>query len=111
MFALAIAMVLLCFYLRKIKRAPRDVTTPTTQDGNTSAVLHTISLPEDQAEDRHDDRFPPRYSTVDHPPPYSLVSEPSQPATVTGSMHTDLNYLLFVNTPNISYQSHQWYFD
>lgn len=102
---MAIAVVLLCFYLRfKIKRAPCDVATPT--DGNTSAVLRTISLHEDQAEDRHD-RFPPRYSAVDHPPPYSLVSEPSQrSATVTGSLHTDLNtdlsYLLFVNTPNIS---------
>lgn len=84
----AIAVVLLCFFLHaKRKRAAHDVTTPTTQDGNASSVLHTISLPEDQAdEDRRYDRAPPRYSTMDPPPPYSLVREPSpQSASVTGS--------------------------
>ncbi|KAF1374056.1 hypothetical protein PFLUV_G00245300 [Perca fluviatilis] len=70
---LSIAVVLLCFYLHtKKKRAAYDVTIPTPQDDNTSSV-YTISLSEDQAEeDRCYDRFPPRYSTVDHPPPYSL---------------------------------------
>ncbi|KAG7226375.1 hypothetical protein INR49_013786, partial [Caranx melampygus] len=64
-----IAVVLLCFYLQaKKKRATYDVTIPMTQDDNTPSVVHTISLEEEQ----HYDRFPPRYSDVDHPPPYAL---------------------------------------
>ena len=75
--ALAIAVVLLCFYLRfKRKRLTYGVATPTAQDGDTSLVLRTIAYPEVQAEeDRYGEVFPPQYSDVDHPPPYSLVSE------------------------------------
>ncbi|KAL3051254.1 hypothetical protein OYC64_001510 [Pagothenia borchgrevinki] len=67
----AIAVVLLCFYMQaKNKRAAYGVTVPTPHDDNR---LSTISLSEDQAEEETQyDRFPPRYSTVDLPPPYSL---------------------------------------
>ncbi|GLD57545.1 abl interactor 1-like protein [Lates japonicus] len=71
------AVVLFCFYLHaKKRRAAYDVAIPVTQDNSTSSGLHTISVEEDQIEvNRHFDRFPPRYSTVDHPPPYSLVPD------------------------------------
>ncbi|KAK1881856.1 Pentatricopeptide repeat-containing protein [Dissostichus eleginoides] len=67
----SIAVVLLCFYMQaKKKRAAYDVTVPTPHDDNR---LFTISLSEDQAEEETQyDRFPPRYSTMDLPPPYSL---------------------------------------
>ncbi|KAK5850643.1 hypothetical protein PBY51_001504 [Eleginops maclovinus] len=67
----SIAVVLLCFYMHgKKKRAAYDVTVPTSQEDNR---LYTIPLSEEQAEEEtHYDRFPPRYSTVDLPPPYSL---------------------------------------
>ncbi|KAK9530981.1 hypothetical protein VZT92_012451 [Zoarces viviparus] len=70
----SLAVVLLCFYRHaKKKRAAYDVTIPTPHGDNSSSVLYTVSYPEDRAEeDRHHDRLPPRYSTVDHPPPYSL---------------------------------------
>lgn len=76
--AMAIAVVLFCFYLYvKRKRTSNNVSIPTTQDGNTSLEFHTASPPGGQAEEhQRRDRFPPRYSTVDHPPPYSLVREP-----------------------------------
>lgn len=83
---MSIAVVLLCFYMHaKKKRATYDITTPTLQDDNTSSEINTISLPDYQAEeDTHYDWFPPRYSTVDPPPPYSLVRKSSlQSATVT----------------------------
>ncbi|KAI9518589.1 hypothetical protein NQZ68_035959 [Dissostichus eleginoides] len=55
----------------KKKRAAYNVTVPTPHDDNR---LFTISLSEDQAEEETQyDRFPPRYSTMDLPPPYSLV--------------------------------------
>ncbi|CAB1457676.1 unnamed protein product [Pleuronectes platessa] len=67
----SIAVVLLCFYVHaKNKRAVYDVTTPTTQDNNPAAVNNIVSS-EDE-EDRHYDRLPPPYSSLDHPPPYSL---------------------------------------
>lgn len=75
---MAIAVVLFCFYLYvKRKRASSNVSIPTIQDGNTSSDFHTVS-PSGSRADEHQlcDRFPPRYSTVDHPPPYSLVCEP-----------------------------------
>lgn len=73
---IALALVLLCFYVDlKAKILTYDVTTPTTQGGS-SAEPYSIPLPEEEAEEvTHYDRFPPRYSTVDHPPPYSLVRE------------------------------------
>lgn len=76
---LSIAVVLICFYIQaKKKRASNDLTMPTTQVDNTSSMLYTISLGEEQAHvNILYDRFPPRYSDVDHPPPYSLVREPS----------------------------------
>lgn len=76
--AMAIAVVLFCFYLYfKRKRTSNNVSIPTTQDDNTSLGFHTASPPGGQAEEHQRcDRFPPRYSTVDHPPPYSLVREP-----------------------------------
>lgn len=76
--AMAIAVVLFCFYLYfKRKRTSNNVSIPTTQDDNTSLEFHTASPPGGQAEEHQRcDRFPPRYSTVDHPPPYSLVREP-----------------------------------
>lgn len=76
---LSIAVVLICFYLLAVKkRVLNDLNMRSTQVDNTSSVLQTISLGEEQAHvnTRHD-TFPPRYSDVDHPPPYSLVREPS----------------------------------
>lgn len=82
MLVVCIAVVLLCFYLlAKKKRAMYDVTTPMTQDENTPSAVQTISLEEEP----HYDRFPPRYSDVDHPPPYSLVR---------ASQHRDISYKL-----------------
>ncbi|XP_028332940.1 uncharacterized protein LOC114481994 [Gouania willdenowi] len=70
--AVSIAAVLLCFYLHtKKKRSSYDVSTPSQED--TPSVLRTVSLSEDQAAvDRCYDGVPPRYSTVEAPPPYSL---------------------------------------
>lgn len=71
---LAIAVIFLCLYRHIKKRAELDATIPTTQDGNISSVFQMMSLPEYQAEeDIHYDMFPPPYSAVDQPPPYSLV--------------------------------------
>ncbi|TNN74653.1 Abl interactor 1 [Liparis tanakae] len=70
----SIAVVLLCFYRHaKKKRAAYDVTVPTPRDADSSSVLRTVSRPEHPAEEpRSYDRLPPRYSTVDFPPPYYL---------------------------------------
>lgn len=78
MLVMAIAMVLFCFYLYvKRKRSSINVSIPTIQDGNSSLGFQTVSSPGCHTEEHQDcDRFPPRYSTVDHPPPYSLVCEP-----------------------------------
>ncbi|KAK2820758.1 hypothetical protein Q5P01_023717 [Channa striata] len=70
---LSIVVVLLCFYLQaKHKRSSYDITSQATQVDNPSSVVHTISLEEDLADVNIRDILPPRYSTVDHPPPYSL---------------------------------------
>ncbi|CAK6964095.1 hypothetical protein PFLUV_G00245300 [Scomber scombrus] len=68
----SICLVLLCFYMHaKKKRRAYEVSLPTPDDRAVS--IHTISLSDDQEEvERRYDRFPPRYSTVDPPPPYSL---------------------------------------
>ncbi|XP_077359124.1 uncharacterized protein LOC144005087 [Festucalex cinctus] len=69
----SIAVVLLCFYLHaKKKRAAYDVTMATVQEDGSSSI-QTISRVEGQeVAERHCDRLPPRYSTTDLPPPYSL---------------------------------------
>lgn len=73
---LLIAAVFICFYIQaNKKRASHDTATPRTQAA-TSSVVQTIPLGEGQADiNIHCDRSPPRYSEVDHPPPYSLVRE------------------------------------
>lgn len=84
---MSIAVVLLCFYLQaKKKRAAYDITTTATQGDNAASAHNAVSLEEDAVEvNRHHDRLPPRYSTVEHPPPYSLVRELTpESATVTG---------------------------
>ncbi|KAG7507730.1 hypothetical protein JOB18_042925 [Solea senegalensis] len=72
---LSIAVVLLCFYMHaKKRRAAYDVSRPTAGDDNTGAEHSAAMSGEDTDADvnRCYDTFPPRYSTVDHPPPYSL---------------------------------------
>lgn len=68
---LAVAGILFCFYIHaKKKRAEFNVAILMQDDINSSSP---ISLSEDQAEvDTRYDSDPPRYSTVDFPPPYSL---------------------------------------
>lgn len=95
---MVIGLVFLCTYLNLKKRRASHATTSPAQDGNTSTGLHPIPLPEDQAEeDRHYDRVPPRYSTVDHPPPYSLVRSHCHQITT------------FLTYRSMFDQSHRWY--
>lgn len=69
-----IGLVLLCFYLHTKKtRASYDVTVPSTQDGNTSSVLHSCLSDNQAEEDRHYDRYTLLYDTLDRPPPYSVI--------------------------------------
>lgn len=79
MLVMAVAVVLFCVYLLvKRKRSSLNASIPTIQDGNTSLGIRTVSSRGGHAEEHQGcDGFPPRYSTVDHPPPpYSLVCRP-----------------------------------
>ncbi|XP_078147023.1 uncharacterized protein LOC144542987 [Centroberyx gerrardi] len=68
----SIAVVLLCFYLHvKRKRALQDITVPTQHDRSSSIQVIPLSGRQEEV-DRHTNRLPPPYSTVDLPPPYSL---------------------------------------
>ncbi|XP_077959930.1 uncharacterized protein LOC144408033 [Gasterosteus aculeatus] len=68
----SIAAVLLCFYVRARRKRTAVATAPPPGAGSPPG-LSTVSRPDGQTdEERHYDRFPPRYSTVDPPPPYSL---------------------------------------
>ncbi|KAM7381880.1 hypothetical protein PAMA_012639 [Pampus argenteus] len=73
----SIAVVLLCFYLHaKKKRAAYDITLPTMQDDTSTVPIQTISSEHPSEHQEEVERFPPRYSTDDLPPPYALVREP-----------------------------------
>ncbi|KAM4624021.1 uncharacterized protein ACJ7VT_004976 [Polymixia lowei] len=74
----SVAMVLFCFYLRaKKKREAYDVTAPTRRERPSS--ISVIPLSGRREEDvRRTDSNPPRYSTVDPPPPYSLFDPKSR---------------------------------
>ncbi|XP_077406028.1 uncharacterized protein LOC144037972 [Vanacampus margaritifer] len=69
----SIAVVLLCFYLQaKKKRAAYDVTVATVQE-DSGVSIQAISLGGGrEVAERHYDTLPPRCSTNDLPPPYSL---------------------------------------
>lgn len=70
----SIVVVLFCFYIHaKKKRETYDVTTPTAEGDNTIPQHLTVSVEVDE-ENRCYDIRPPRYSSVDSPPPYTLVS-------------------------------------
>ncbi|KAM3591598.1 uncharacterized protein V6R79_004582 [Siganus canaliculatus] len=54
-----------------------------SDDSSLTPEIYTVTLPEDQLEDGHYDRFPPLYSTLDLPPSYAqfdpkLMSEPPE---------------------------------
>ncbi|PWA28369.1 hypothetical protein CCH79_00016400 [Gambusia affinis] len=73
---ISIAAVLLCFYHHFKKRREQRDATVTVQ-------VQAICRPEDQEVDTEFGRRTPRYSTMEHPPPYSLVRTDKLPPMST----------------------------
>ncbi|XP_077482892.1 uncharacterized protein LOC144093347 [Stigmatopora argus] len=69
----SIAVVLLCFYLHaKKKRAAYEVSAASVPEESAIAIQIIARAQTQAAGEQHYDRRPPRYSTMDFPPPYSL---------------------------------------
>ncbi|KAL6095236.1 uncharacterized protein ACO6RY_16479 [Pungitius sinensis] len=68
----SIGVVLFCFYVRTRRKLAAAAMATARGDDSPPGPWTVSSADGRTDEERHYDRFPPRYSTLDPPPPYSL---------------------------------------